>query len=374
MYSQVTGRKKILYVITKSNWGGAQRYVFDLATNLPKEHYEAVVALGGTGEKGAQTGALENKLREAGVRTILVKSFVRDVSFGGDIKSFFELYKLFKKERPDVVHLNSSKAGGVGALAARFAGVPKIIFTVHGLPEDEPRNALSLFFIKLATRLTFYLCDEVITISKDNHKRVSCSTLIYNGISEINAEAINDDESKGVIVLTIAELHPNKNLLTAIKAVARARELGALISQYIIIGGGELKELLQTYITKNQYQDFISLGGIVPYEALFLKNFDIFFLPSKKEGVPYVLLEAGFLHRAVVASNVGGIPEVVEDGKGGILKSPTDVEGFALALKTLADQPNLRKQMGAHLEKKVKSEFSLERMVEETEKLYRSAS
>ena len=88
----------------------------------------------------------------------------RDVSVFADIKSFFELYGLFKKIRPDVVHLNSSKAGGIGALAARVAGIQKIIFTVHGLPEDEPRGALSRLLIKIATRVTFVLCDTVITV------------------------------------------------------------------------------------------------------------------------------------------------------------------------------------------------------------------
>ena len=73
-------KKKVLLVITKSNWGGAQRYVFDLATNLPKEQFEVVVALGGTGKKNEGVGLLANKLQEAGVRTIFVKSFMRDIS------------------------------------------------------------------------------------------------------------------------------------------------------------------------------------------------------------------------------------------------------------------------------------------------------
>ena len=116
-------KKKVTYVITKSNWGGAQRYVFDLATNLPKEQFEVAVALGGD-------GLLAKKLQERNTSIYRSISLGRDISIGKDIRSFFELYRLFKKERPDVVHLNSSKAGGIGALAARVAGIKKIIFTM----------------------------------------------------------------------------------------------------------------------------------------------------------------------------------------------------------------------------------------------------
>src|SRR3990167_6277711 len=96
-------------------------------------------------------------------------SLGRDISVVKDIRSFFELYRLFKKERPDVVHLNSSKAGGIGALAANLAGIKDIVFTIHGLPEDETRDILSQLLIKLATRFTIMLCNQVITVSKDNH-------------------------------------------------------------------------------------------------------------------------------------------------------------------------------------------------------------
>ena len=127
--------KKILFVITKSNWGGAQKYVYDLANELhrPNAEFEVAVAFG-------QEGQLAGKLREAGITTHPIRSLQRDVSVIADIKSFFELLRLFKTQKPDIAHLNSSKVGGLGALAARVAGVPKIIFTVHGWPFWETRG------------------------------------------------------------------------------------------------------------------------------------------------------------------------------------------------------------------------------------------
>ena len=126
-------KKKILYVITKSNWGGAQSYVYTLATAAKDAGADVAVAFGGTGGAGATTGRLELELQKVGIRTVFVKSFMRDISFFKEFRVLGELVRIFKTERPDIVHLNSSKAGGIGALAARLAGVGRIVFTSHGL-------------------------------------------------------------------------------------------------------------------------------------------------------------------------------------------------------------------------------------------------
>src|SRR3989344_4619085 len=125
-------RKKVLYLITKANWGGAQRYVFDLATHLSAEQFEVVVAYG-------EKGRLPNDLTARNVKTYEIPSLGRDVAVVSDIKSFFGILRCIRATRPDVIHLNSSKAAALGALAARIAGVPKIIFTVHGWPFGEKR-------------------------------------------------------------------------------------------------------------------------------------------------------------------------------------------------------------------------------------------
>ena len=136
---ETTVKKKILFVITKSNWGGAQRYVYDLATHLPKEEFEVAVAFGGTGEVGASAGLLEVRLREAGVRIIFLTTFARDIGILREFSAFFELLRTIRAENPDVLHLNSSKAGGLGALSGRIAGLRRIIFTAHGFAPNELR-------------------------------------------------------------------------------------------------------------------------------------------------------------------------------------------------------------------------------------------
>jgi glycosyltransferase involved in cell wall biosynthesis len=296
-------KRKVLLVVTKSNWGGAQRYVFDLATHLPKDQFEVSVAHG-------QQGLLAEKLQAAGIKTHVLSAMQRDVALLKDVSAFFELYRLFKNEKPDVVHLNSSKAGGVGALAARLVGVPKIIFTVHGLPEDEVRGAVQTLLIKLATRLTFTLCTNVITISQDNHNRFPKSTLIYNGIGPMefgSGEKIRAAFPPGAKVTgTIGELTRNKNQIELIERARADQQM-----HVAIVGEGELRPLLEQKIKEYGLQDRVKLFGFMP-AAEVLKGFDEFALPSLKEGLPYVLLEAKMAGLPIVANRVGGVGEILD--------------------------------------------------------------
>ncbi|HEY6019003.1 MAG TPA: glycosyltransferase [Candidatus Paceibacterota bacterium] len=301
---------KVVYVITKANWGGAQRYVFDLATRLPKEQFEASVAFG-------QPGRLADALKTAAIPTHTVRSMQRDVSFGADIKSFFELYRLFYKEQPRVVHLNSSKAGGVGALAARFAGVPTVVFTAHGWPFWEERSWSARKLIWLASWLTALLVDTVICISdfdlavaRKMPGITKKAVRIYNGI-DINAPLGTGDVIRAAfpvgvsITGTIGELNKNKNQIALIEEAAQKPDM------YVaIVGEGELRETLEQKIQEYQLQDRVKLFGFMPASEV-LKGFDTFALPSIKEGLPYVLLEARAAGLPIVANPVGGIPEIL---------------------------------------------------------------
>jgi glycosyltransferase involved in cell wall biosynthesis len=376
--------KKVLFLITKSNWGGAQKYVFDLATSLPRETFDVAVAFGGTGTIGAEVGELAQRLQHANVRTVVVKSFARDVSVFNDIRAFFELLFLLRREKPDTVHLNSSKAGGLGSLAAKIVGVKNIIFTVHGLPADEDRTSHARSLISFATRITFSLCTAIIAISKNDFDRINSpkARLIYNGIKaieflprdEARAKLVPEDiarrHEKDLWIVTNAELHPNKNLFAAIDAVAKynAQHFPKLF--YVVISDGELRAQIEQDLTHRHMREQALLLGFVKDAAQYLKAFDIFFLPSKKEGVPYVILEAGLASLPVVASNVGGIPEIIEEGVSGFLRAPDDVEGFSECFHELSVDQTIRDRFGNALAAKVKEKFSFQEMVAKTSALY----
>lgn len=303
--------QKILFVITKSNWGGAQRYVFDLATSLPKEEFAVAVAHG-------QPGKLAMELARAGVPTHTVASLQRNVSLAADIKSLLELYRLYKREQPDVVHLNSSKAGGVGALAARLAGVPKIVFTAHGWPFWEPRGTVARAAIWFFSWLTALLSHNTIVISDFDlrvarrmplvgHKAVR----IYNGIDphlELGSgECIrNAFPPHTQITGTIGELTKNKNHQALIEQAKNDPSL-----HVAIVGEGEERPALEAAIHQHHLGDRVKLFGFMPAREV-LRGFDRFVLPSLKEGLPYVLLEARLAGLPIEANRVGGVSEILD--------------------------------------------------------------
>lgn len=327
-------KKKILFVITKSNWGGAQRYVYDLATALPKEDFDVAVAFG-------QPGRLAEDLQKVGIATYPIMSLQRDISATADIKSFFELIGLFKKVRPDIVHLNSSKVGGLGSLAARIVGVPKIIFTAHGWPFREQRTILMREVLWLASWFTILLSTKVICVSEydlTQAKRMPFvghkAMRIYNGINSHmtfdSGDIIRKAFPHGVrITGTIGELNKNKNQIALIKKAENNP------SMYVaIVGDGEERAALEEKIKEYNLDQRVKLFGFIRASEV-LRGFDSFALPSIKEGLPYVLLEAKAAGLPIIANRVGGVGEILD---------------------------------------KDLSEFTLEHMVEKTTSLYRSAS
>ncbi len=388
-----SNQKKVLFVITKSNWGGAQRYVYNLATTLPKEQFLVSVALGGTGVAGSGAGELDTRLKAARIPTFYIPAFAREVSILHDIRAFFELYHVFKKEQPSVVHLNSSKAGGVGALAARFASWRtgkhiEIIFTSHGLVWDEDRNRIAKILIYTFSRVTFLLCHKVITISYDNFERArSCFAcrekiyLIHNGLPNLQFETrerarvslalrgkLKEEADGGAFWIgTIAELTHNKGLTYLIQAIS---ELAPLSVHLFIIGSGEDERKLNAQILKANLQNNIHLIGFVSDAYRYNKAFDLFTLASVKEGLPTVLLEAGQASIAVVATEIPGTKDIIIDEKTGLLVEPKNPKALAEKIATLMKDSATRARLAQNLNQKVLKEFSIEQMVEETKKLY----
>jgi len=307
---ETSTHKKILFVITKSNWGGAQRYVYDLATNLPKEQFEVAVTLGGE-------DLLTQRLRTAHITVIPLASIQRDLSLARDTAGFSELYRTIKSFRPDIVHLNSSKAGGLGALAARSIGVPRIIFTAHGWPFAEKRNFFWRIFAFAGSWITAFLSHRVIVVS-DHDLRVahrmgfaSKTTRIYNGIDLTmpfgSADIVRHSFPKGVrITGTVGELTKNKNHLSLIEQAKDDPDM------YVaIVGDGEDRHYLTQKVIAYGLTQRVKIFGF-HWASEVLKGFDVFALPSLKEGLPYVLIEARAAGLPIVANRVGGVGEILD--------------------------------------------------------------
>ena len=168
---------------------------------------------------------------------------------------------------------------------------------------------------------------------------------------------------------TIAELTRNKDLPSLIEAAKLLKEVGKDFHLFII-GGGELEQTLKQQIAENKLEDCVHLVGFVADAYRYDKAFDIFTLTSVKEGLPTVLLEAGQASVPVVATDIPGNRDIIEDGETGLLVQPKNPGDISEKLGTLMEHPGERSLLADALYRKVTSKFSIEKMVEETKKLY----
>jgi glycosyltransferase involved in cell wall biosynthesis len=366
---------KVLYGITKSNFGGAQRYVYELARGSKDRGFDTAVLLGGQ-------GVLKDKLESRGIRTLTLPALDRDISLYNDIKEFFSIISILKKEKPDVFHTNSSKMGGLGALAGKIARVPKIIFTAHGFAFNESnRSLLQKAILKCIYWMIILLSDHTICVSESVKNRLETwpyiknkLVVIHNGIMPFDLVSREDARKElGIkpntfVVGTIAELHRVKGLDILLRAwLDYTQEHKAML---VIIGDGSEGENLNLLSKKLGIENSVYFAGFVDNARKYLLAFDVFVLASRSEGFPYALLEAGFASLPVVATSVGGVPEIIKEGETGLLVEPGYPEELAHILIGLSKDEQLRKTLGENVHTFTEKEFSLAQMFDHTFMVY----
>lgn len=373
-------KQKVLYIITKSNFGGAQKHVFDLAVHLPNDKFEVVVTLGGS-------GILKDKLEAAQIRTVSISTMGRDISFFKDIASFFKVFSVIRKERPDVLHLHSPKAAGLGALSGRILGVKKIIYTVHGWAFNEDRNLFSKWLILFFSWLTTLCAHTIVTITERETNQTKKFPFVSkkikyipNGINipeYINkedavrffSEKIRRDISAQIIIGTISELHKSKGLTYAIDAVSKLLPMFPSLV-FLIVSDGEEKKYLEKYIKERNLENNVYLLGYVADAARYIKGFSVFTLTSIKEGLPYVILEAGAAQVPCVATSVGGIPDVIHDMQSGILVKTKNANEIAHGIHYMLSNESKAQKFAAELHNTVVTQFSIDTMLNNIITLY----
>ncbi|OGF28191.1 hypothetical protein A2477_04075 [Candidatus Falkowbacteria bacterium RIFOXYC2_FULL_47_12] len=387
---------KILYLVTQSDFGGAQRYVYDLATNLSK-NFIAVVA---SGEQGYD-GELAKKLQERNIRYVCLPRLKRAINPWHDFLAFWQIVKLIKKEQPDIIHLNSSKISILGSLAAKWCQMSgarptargsgtgavkcQVFYTVHGWVFNEELAMWKKWFYKTAERFTARFKDKIICLSefeknnttKNNIAPAQTISVIYNGRGAIDFLPREQAREKlgisqdAFVIGAIGNLSKNKGYKYVIATIQNIQSSSwRTISniQYLIVGEGPERNNLESKI--NAIKSNIRLFGALEDASHYLKAFDIYVCSSVKEGLPYSVLEAMQAGLPIVATTVGAIPEVITDKKNGLLVEPKNSEELAEKIKYLIDNPDVAKKFGEQAKEDVIKKFNLERMVEETQTLY----
>ena len=336
----IENKKKLFIIITKSNWGGAQKYVYHIAEYLQNnKNYEIFVLSGGNGE-------LLEKLSDKGIKNIIkLKYMTNSLNPIKLLFSTFELIRIISKERPDLIHINSSFALLSSIKAINWVKIislfqfnyynnVQIIFTAHGWPFSEDRPVLIKILLKFIMNMCLLFVDKIICVS--NYVKLGIwyslhnkCVVVYNGIDNNNYsnEKINiiKNKSNNIInIISVGELHHIKgydrmlNILKEVLYDLKTSNLPIDFHYHIVGEGGERDNLIKLQ-KQLSLDNKITFHGHIKDAFNIISDFDIFIMPSRSEALAFALLEAYNSGVEIIASNVGGLKEIVENANHGTL-------------------------------------------------------
>ena len=375
---------RLLYIITKLELGGAQKQLLSLVASLDKERFEIFLFT-------AHDGLL---MKEAlGIEAISVarsRFLDRPLNTIKDILALFEICLYIKKNKIDIVHTHSSKAGIIGRLAAGLAKTKVIIHTVHGWSFNDYQPRLVREFIIWLERLAAFFTYKLIVVSKydlkiglQNHigKEDKCQLISYGiDFSEFNVKDTSIRKELGInegdlVIGTVACLKPQKSPLDFVRLCLLANQDGKLDAaagrvKFVLVGDGVLRSRVERLIAKHNLRQSLILTGWRRDIPRILSALDVFALTSLWEGLPIALLEAMAANLPVLATDTGGVAEVVVNGKTGFLTQRQDVFSLSEKLLIMLKDKELRTQMGQNGRDCLRSDFTVENMVKTTQGLY----
>jgi glycosyltransferase involved in cell wall biosynthesis len=339
-------------VITLAEAGGAQSYVASLLPAL-QNGFEVLVAAYGDGP-----------LRDAAPRFVPLRHVRRPINPVRDLLGLVELVRLFRRERPDIVHASSSKAGVLARLAARVVGVPVRVFTVHGWAFTAHSGLASQLY-RWADRLVRPLTTATICVS-DGERAAgfaagTCDagrTVVIRNAVDVAAAPQSRHDRQTPLIVAVGRLKAPKDFVTLVRAL---KSLPPGSFEAVIVGDGPDRPVLEEEINQLGLGTSIRLAGERRDVPALLAGADVFALSSRSEGLPVSVLEAMAAGLPVVASRVGGVPEAVVDGRTGLLVEPSRQDELAAALRVLIQDRDLRRRLGAAGRARAEQRFDLER-------------
>ena len=305
----------------------------------------------------------------------------------GSAKIFLELVREFKKSNIQIIHTHKYKDTILAAPAAKLCGIPHVVRTVHGLSEPfEGLQAFKMSLYEAMERTVHRYCVEtIIGVSSQIESKykadgqVSRVTCIRNGI-DLEWKSVQTDrwhtrkdlgvDSETCLIGTLGRLTPVKGISYLLEAARMLLRQGANV-KVLVVGDGSIRPDLMTQTRDLGISDNVVFLGHREDTDELLQAVDIFALPSLSEGIPMALLEAMVASRAVVASRVGGIPEIVEDGLDGFLVEPMDADSFAERCRRLIESPDVARTMGEQARKRVERDFSATAMADRVASVYK---
>jgi glycosyltransferase involved in cell wall biosynthesis len=377
-------RIKILHIITRMEEGGAPRVLLDLLARLDRDRFSQTLAAGRAPE-GTELMPLARSLP---IEIRQIRRLTRPIAPIGDIAALACLINLIRNERFDIIHAHTSKAGFLGRLAARIAGTRRVIYSPHGDIFSGYFPGYQTAVYRLAERAAAPWCERIVTLTDAGAREYLIRGIgtrrqfvtIPNGVSADSLSGAADrrgvrkefgigtDDFVIACVGRLVRIKGNDVLAAAaprILAGACGRDI-----RFLVVGDGPELEALKSLTERLGVRNRFSFPGFRKDVGRLLSGADLLVMPSRNEGLGMSILEAMAMSLPVVASRVGGIPEVVTDGVTGLLVSPEDPDDLARACVGLMKDADGARRMGQAGRRVVTERFSIERFIDNTARLY----
>jgi glycosyltransferase involved in cell wall biosynthesis len=375
---------KILRIIARLNIGGPAIHTILLTAGLNNERFESTLV---AGVEGKYEGNMLDLAAAKGVKPIIIPQLRRNIDPVGGFIALVKIYRLIRRGKPHIVHTHTATAGLLGRLAARLAGVPVILHTFHGHVLRGYFGPIQSKVLVCMERSLARLSDRIVTVSEGQRRelaeygiapleKISVVPLGFeledllaceSHRGELRRELGMADDNK--LVGIVARLVPIKNhrlFLQAAKAVAETMPQ----ARFLVVGDGELREELEAYAHDLGLDGKAIFTGWRRDLPRLYADLDVVALTSINEGTPVSLIEGMAAAVPVVATAVGGVPDVVVDGETGYLVQEEDVQGMAEAIIELLKNPEKARKMGSAGREAVYPRFTAQTLLANIKELY----
>lgn len=373
-------KKTKILLIVEAMLGGIRQHVVDIAMELDKEKYEVYLAY--SDNRADERFFQDLKLLKESVRLIRCEHLQRELSLSEDMAAIRELSKIVKSIRPDIVHCHSSKAGIVGRVVAKRYGVKKVFYTPNAYSFQSPdiSDKKRKIYVVAERFLSRHMTTKTINVSKGEMElakkykldKEDKFELIYNGIaSELPLEknAIREENgysSEDVLVGVTARLAEQKDPLIFMKIAKKVIEKMPK-TRFVYIGDRGLEEEMKQWVSKEHLENKIHMLGFRSDASKLVAMFDVYLSTALYEGLPYSMIEAIRAGIPIIATDVVGNNELVENGKNGILFPTKDVQAGAEAVISQLEMKSIK---GDAVIRSFEERFSLKTMMNKLECLF----
>ncbi len=380
---------RVLRVIARLNMGGPALHVAYLSAGLAERGYETTL-VAGTLARGE--GSMAYVAEDLGVRILRLDALSREISPFRDAISVLRLARLIREQRPQILHTHTAKAGTVGRLAALLAGdarPPIVVHTFHGHVlhgyfgplKSQAFRVLERLLGRMTTRLIAVspqVRDDLVSLGVAPAEKFSVVRLGVELDERVRTQVVGADARARLgiaperfVVGWVGRMTGVKRTDDVLESLHRLRERG-VDAVLLMVGSGPDRDHVEQRASALGIVHHCYFLGYQEDVSGWYRAFDAMILPSANEGTPVVVIEALAAGCPVVATSVGGVPDVVREGVDGFLVPMGDVDALADRLELLARDPELRARMGAAGRESVPARYAVERLVSDVDELYRS--